>query len=616
MTFTRFPYPFGAVSRVVPLTYRTGASVLEILEELAKYIDEELREAFNTALSTAEADYREGLTNAEQYVDAAIQFINNKTGQAQTVRVTLDAPYLLEIDPLWPNNHPIDIVLTQNHIGGYPITLGENITGTLDVNLDADGRTELTLIPQGDGTWEVFQLDALLAALSVELEALGETLAGQGERLTTAENTLTATNAAVSALNTDKLGRVYDHAGLVAAVAAGGTVVCDPAATITLNAPIALTKPVVITGGRFTIPAGSLGAFLIQSDNVTIEKSTFTGAGTAQEPNRDQLFINATGTTATVYNNIVIRDNHMAGSLGGNVWLRYCENVVISGNHIHDYLYSGITLLSNNGFHISDNTIHDAPLKAPIVNTYGIALTDDTNTVAGRTRNGTVVGNTVRNMPWEGIDTHGGDSITIANNVLINCARGIALVMGNATRLIPPININVTGNFIDMSGGVGNAVALFGRSGIPSDAVITGNTVVNYVNENPIYTEAYDRVKTYVGGNNVPWISWRAITMTDGWDVAPDPTTEPQFMVDGKTLHVRGQVRPPGGVPKVGGSLVGTVATGYAPSRLSYFGQLKGTNSAAGTFSLAIQTDGKMVCFYPEGDDTVYFYPLSGTVKI
>lgn len=168
MVFTNFqPFPFqiAPLTNATPFSYRDGSTFLQQLEQMRVYLNESLVPEFNAAIDNAVEQYNAGLGNAENYVDAAVQFINNKTGQAATERVTLTGPYTLEINPLWPNNMPIDVVLTQDGTGGRVVTLGANITGTLDVNSLPSGRTEFTLVPQGDGTWKVFQFDSVIDGL-------------------------------------------------------------------------------------------------------------------------------------------------------------------------------------------------------------------------------------------------------------------------------------------------------------------------------------------------------------------------------------------------------------------------------------------------------------------
>lgn len=213
MPFTNarpFPYQMTPLSGVTPFTYRDGATYLYILERMQHWLSETLVPEFNAAIENAITEYQAGLGNAETYVDEAIQFINNKTGQAQTVRVLLtlaNAPYTLEIDPLWPSNHPIDIVLTQDEVGNRVVNLGTDITGTLDVDPAPNARTEFTLIPQGDGTWEVLQLDKLFADVWEEftrqaglISTTNGNVTALTDRVTNAENAATGLAGRVTVL--------------------------------------------------------------------------------------------------------------------------------------------------------------------------------------------------------------------------------------------------------------------------------------------------------------------------------------------------------------------------------------------------------------------------------
>lgn len=188
-------------------TYRDGLSYTRVLEQLKVWLNTVLVPEFNAGIDNAFAQFAAGLENIEnriiesetqydalingalqsvadsitenkaytdeqaaaarQYVDDAIQFINNKTGQAQIQRTTLIAPYTVTIDPLWPNNHPIQIVLTQDAVGGRPVTMGPNITGVVDVDPTPNTATEFTLLPIGGGIWRVVQEPAV-AAVTIE----------------------------------------------------------------------------------------------------------------------------------------------------------------------------------------------------------------------------------------------------------------------------------------------------------------------------------------------------------------------------------------------------------------------------------------------------------------
>lgn len=408
-------------------------------------------------------------------------------------------------------------------------------------------------------------------------------------------------------------GLVRTRAELEAAIAAGGTIFVDERNEIVISGThidIATSRPVHIIGGRFKFDTNSTHGFYVSQSDVTFDGCTFTGIGTATGTYvNNRRFVYASGTdTNNLLSNINVLNCTMTGSIETNIFYRYVKDSNIRGNRIRDYLYGGVMLLSCTGIMIDGNTIDDAVMRAPVVNTYGIAITDGANLVEARSRDITVSNNILRNHPWEAIDTHGGERITITGNIIINAVRGIALVVGNDDRLVVPNFCVVTGNFVDGKGSDREGISLFGLANNPADALITGNKVQNFsIN---IYVGIFNRANTYIGGNNVPWVPWTNLTMTGGWNA--HPTIPPQYHIDGKTVSLRGMVQPPGGTKQ---SLVAKVPSGYAPDALIFLGTSKGSNAAAGNVVFGMNPDGSLSSYYGSGTDT-YYYPLHGSYEM
>jgi Right handed beta helix region len=396
---------------------------------------------------------------------------------------------------------------------------------------------------------------------------------------------------------------------LIAALQAGGEVVCDSGITIALTQTMQVTVPCRITGGRFTRAGGA--AFEVTTSDVEFSGVHITGGGTAAGYDITQKLIYVLGTEGAPLHGINIHDCTLTQSRGDNVWLEWCVASTVHDNVISSYLYSGVMVISGIRITVSGNTIADAPLSSGVVNTYGIAITDLSNDPADRSKHVTVVGNTVSLIDWEGIETHGGDSLTVVGNTVLGCPRGIALVVGNATQTLAPTNCLITGNTINATGVRRPQLAGFylaGIANVPASATAVGNQIVGYTT--PFFTSFWDRGKTYIGNNSEPFVDWSPITL--GPDFNANATYPPQYRVDGNVVHLRGGVIPKSGGPAAR-SQVGSLAKAAAwPTVLTTVGFLKGSNPSAGNGTLAVTTSGDLQLLYGSGTDS-YTYFLHGS---
>jgi parallel beta helix pectate lyase-like protein len=399
---------------------------------------------------------------------------------------------------------------------------------------------------------------------------------------------------------------------LEAALRDGGTVHCDGAKTIPLSHPVTITRPCRIVGGHFSRDTGV--AFEITSSDVELDGLHVTGGGQAAGYDSTQHLIFAHGTAEEPLTNVCVRGCTLRQSRADNVWLEWCTDSHVAGNDIESYLYSGVMVISGQRVVITENRVRDAPLSTGVVNTYGIALTDLANTAEARSRDCTIVGNQVSLVDWEGIDTHGGDDLTITGNSVTGCPRGIALVTGNETRVVAPTNIAVSGNTINAAGARKKLLAgvfLGGIANVPASATIVGNQFTGY--PTPFITTFWNRGETYIGNNSDPLIPWSAIQM--GADYTADPNNPPRYLVDGNTVHLRGAV-----VPKDGGvstrTDVGRLAAAAAwPTVITTVAFIKGADPTAGTAQLVVTTDGHVQLLHGAGTDTDT-YSLAGSYRV
>lgn len=407
---------------------------------------------------------------------------------------------------------------------------------------------------------------------------------------------------------------ITTRAELDAAILDGGDILCDASSPIELTSPVVIERPVRLLGGRFHVPAGP--GFEITSSDVELSGVHITGGRETGGYDITQKLVHAIGAQEQPLSGIRVTNCRMQDSRGDNVWLTWCEDSQVADNIIESFLYSGVLVISGNRIAISNNLVRGASLSPGVVNPYGIAVTDAANTAAARSRNCSIVGNHVSAIEWEGIDTHGGDRITIIGNHVSGCPRGIALVTGNSSRLFAPTNCVVTGNTVDGSGGTRPALAgvyLGGIAGSAASATVVGNQIVGYGTAPDFVTSYWARAETYIGANSAAHVPWTPIELGD--DFIANGTYTPMYMVDGNQGFVRGGVIPKSG--GVGGATprtaIGRLPNAAAwPTSLVFLGLSKGSNKAAGNGQLAVNPSGELLMLYGSGTDT-YTYWLHGS---
>lgn len=168
------------LSNIVPFTYRDGltyadllyqirdrvnntfpAEMQELLNGVIAGVNEELREMAEMVLNS-EKSINEAYTALAVAINAKIDAINNKTGAVDIQRYVVGNSFALTVDPTWPTNQPVRVVLTQDAEGGRGVLVDPSIRGELDVDKSVNGVTEFDLIPQGGGSWEIRQESKIL----------------------------------------------------------------------------------------------------------------------------------------------------------------------------------------------------------------------------------------------------------------------------------------------------------------------------------------------------------------------------------------------------------------------------------------------------------------------
>lgn len=236
------------------------------------------------------------------------------------------------------------------------------------------------------------------------------------------------------------------------ALEAGGFVDLSRVPALRLTEPLGITRPTVIIGGDLTALEGA-AALEVTSSQVQIVGARIRGSatrGSTRDPG--QILVHAHGCRQAPLREITVRGCSLSGSRSDAVRLEWCRESSVVGCTVDHVLYAGVMCLSCCQVLVADNEISDIPLTPGTVDGYGIAFSDAGNTEAARSRNCRAVRNTIRIVDREGIDTHGGLAIRITDNVIVGCARGIAVVSGNQTRRMSPQQCLVARNRIGAAG--------------------------------------------------------------------------------------------------------------------------------------------------------------------
>jgi hypothetical protein len=262
----------------------------------------------------------------------------------------------------------------------------------------------------------------------------------------------------------------------------------------TLASQVVVSRPITVRNG--TIRA-SVSALLITSSEVTIEDMTIRGPGYDAE--RRHYAIEVRGSSAGSYvRDITISGNTITDWDGDGIFAQFVESFRFVDNAISNIWYAGIECFSVRNGRIAGNRVMNVIGQ---VNAYGITLSRGYGGgLDGHPRSSDVQvhNNTIEDIPtWEGLDTHGGERIEFADNVIRRVlfpivVRGAADESGGRA-LFAPLDIAVVGNLIDsevddgsMAGQAINFIGANAGRGVPGSStelatgVIEGNSIRGY----------------------------------------------------------------------------------------------------------------------------------------
>lgn len=294
-----------------------------------------------------------------------------------------------------------------------------------------------------------------------------------------------------------------DTVALQAAINAGATLglrVDLRGLTYRTTDQVNVPSAAIVANGTIHCTGSAKKILNVTGNNTQFLDLEIVGRHSVATASTNEFGIYATGASAPdpilgiTLRNVGVRNVGMYG-----VQLRYVTGFSIKDCHFWDLGYAGVSTLSAIQGEIKNNRIHDI-LAGFSGNGYGIALSRNevTSLVTDpRSSHIEVTGNYVANVPWEGIDTHGGSNLIISSNSVLHCTVGIAIVgadgAGNVT-LYGAQNVEVSRNIIDSqvtNGSLGIGISIAGAPGgdISSSAeaatgIVSNNIVKGHGTEN------------------------------------------------------------------------------------------------------------------------------------
>lgn len=295
-------------------------------------------------------------------------------------------------------------------------------------------------------------------------------------------------------------GTVDDTTALAAVFAdapSGATVQFPPGYAFKVTSPITLTKPVRIVGDGATVTnPSSTETFKLEAgaSGTSFEGLALVGPGSGTAHGSGHA-IHTLGTVASPVTDLTF-DRLTVKDFGKSAfWLERTLRFAVRDCEMSNLAYSGISTLACQWGTINGNKIRDIVQATGYPQSYGIALTRDSSAsmaVSPRTSDIVVSGNVIDGVSnWEGIDTHGGERLTVAGNEVHNCLIGIAMLgcpNESGTDTYGPRDVAVVGNTIkggvtDGSNRAGIQLVGAGPVGAPVEyatGVIAGNVIEDH----------------------------------------------------------------------------------------------------------------------------------------
>lgn len=333
-------------------------------------------------------------------------------------------------------------------------------------------------------------------------------------------NDPTIINAAIALPSTGDVGPALND--VIAGAAKGDVIVGDPAVTYTLSSTVVINKGVTLRNLNFSTGSFIGTALRVEASDVTLDGVSVVGATNAATPELPNYHVFVAGTKAAPIDRLRIVNCSFRYNLGTVIRAEWCRNFYIAHNVIRDGQYGGIMMISPKVGMIENNYVDSLLQSAPLVNSYGIGVTDMDNDAPSRAEHVTIIGNYVSNVKsWTAFDTHSGLGIKFIGNTAWNCWLGINVVPGNAERLLAPQDCVVANNVVvRVDTPAQNAGIVFsGRATLLTSGYMGGNVIRGY--DTPYVAVALDPAAFRRDGKMVAYGSFTVAVPANGFVNTP-----------------------------------------------------------------------------------------------
>lgn len=263
-----------------------------------------------------------------------------------------------------------------------------------------------------------------------------------------------------------------DYASLelaLADVAPGGTL--EVRTAWTRNTTFNIDKSCTVRfarAGSITVSSGAVAAITVGADGVVLDSPVLIGTGGGNAGAGKGVL--AVGTLASPIRRLRIFKPRISQFSEYGIYLEFCDDFRIEQPAISAIAYAGITMASCAFGVVDGGSVTNIVQPAGLLNSYGVTVSRRSNhsgelDTFPRSRDIRVSNMTIDGVPlWEGLDTHGGENLTFANNTIRNCLVGIAVVPSSNNSGAPtyaPLNVKVTGNTVFGAGDGSNSAGIW-----------------------------------------------------------------------------------------------------------------------------------------------------------
>lgn len=287
-------------------------------------------------------------------------------------------------------------------------------------------------------------------------------------------------------------GSTDDTAAIQAALTASSGKVVELAGQIYSTNTLTMAANTKIQNGTLDLRTANT-TLLVMASGCTLENVTLIGSGNTSEQLLEQLVRvgpASDGTVTATVTGLRVLNCTLKESNGYAFRLSYVDDVLIQGCRMDNLRFAGVLVIGGQNVRVNDNRINNITGIASGGLAYAVTFTSDaTILVSGGgiiSKDCEACDNVISSiLTWEALDTHGGENITFANNVIRNCALPIEVtevVKPSPTNYIAPKSVTVSGNTIDntsVGAGALFGISVNGAASYPAIGVtVTGNTLV------------------------------------------------------------------------------------------------------------------------------------------